>query len=107
MLAMYAVGLVCEHAKLTEYAGNTHIFTDSTLTKDALCSGWSAGKSNQLLLRALRKKLRELNNCAFNFNWVPGHSGIPQNELADALAGADRVTLRKITQRVLSFTKPY
>ena len=46
------------------------------MTKGALSNGWSAGKSNQLLLRALRKKLREL------------HSGIPQNELADTLAGA-------------------
>ena len=81
---LYAVGLVCEHAKLTDYSGNIHIFTDSTLTKGALTSGWSAGKGILLLLRALRKKLRELNNCA----WVPGHSGIPQNELADALAGA-------------------
>jgi len=85
---LFATGLVLEHITATSYTGEVHIFTDSMLTKGALLSGWSAGKNNQLLLRAVRQKLRELMRCTVKINWVPGHSGIPQNELADALANA-------------------
>jgi ribonuclease HI len=85
---LYAAGLVIEHVKATSYTGNVHVFTDSSITQGALTKGWSAGKQNQSILRALKSSIRERKSIKLVVHWIPGHSGIKQNDHADALANA-------------------
>ena len=84
---LYAAGMAYSYIQNNRYTGKFYIFTDSTLTRGALEERWSAGKSNHELLHAVRAARRAHPGNSV-IKWVPGHSDIPQNELADRLAGA-------------------
>jgi ribonuclease HI len=59
------------------------IYTDSQYAIGVLTKGWKA-KANQELVARVRKLLAPLPDLALHY--VRGHSGIPLNERADALA---------------------
>lgn len=77
--------------------------TDSTYVKDGVTrwmvnwerNGWrtAAGKpvKNQDLWQALKA---QVNRHQVNWHWVKGHSGHPENELADSLANKGIAELR-------------
>ncbi len=72
------------------------IYTDSQYTIGVVQKGWKA-KANQALVAELRAALaaRPVARLAY----VPGHSGVPLNERADALA-REAVTARKTRREV-------
>lgn len=84
---LFAVGIVAEQLLTMNHTKDVVIFTDSSLVIGALTKNWDMGASNRKLLDITRK-LVELLKCKLKFKWVPGHSGIEQNESADLLAGA-------------------
>lgn len=84
---LFAICLVLEFIRNTNLTGSMTIFTDSKIAQGALTRGWNAGRENANLLAAARK-VRSLINCTVNIVWIPGHSDIAQNVLADSLAGA-------------------
>lgn len=69
-----------------ELAGETRrieIKTDSKYAIGVLTQGWKA-KANQALIADVKKALAKLPHV--HVTYVPGHSGVPGNERADALA---------------------
>ena len=78
-----------------EERSTVELTTDSTYVKDGVTrwmvnwerNGWrtAAGKpvKNQDLWQALKA---QVNRHQVNWHWVKGHSGHPENELADSLA---------------------
>jgi ribonuclease HI len=86
---LYAVGVVLEHCKLTKYKGNLHIYTDSKISYGALKNGWRAGKANSDILFAVRAIAHDIrHSCKVHYHWIPGHSDVKFNDMADALANA-------------------
>jgi ribonuclease HI/exonuclease III len=86
---LYAVGIVLEHCKLTNYTGNLHIYTDSKITYGALRNGWRAGKANSSILYSVREMSHKIRHtCNIHYHWIPGHSNVNYNDTADALANA-------------------
>jgi ribonuclease HI len=61
------------------------VFSDSSYARGVLTQGWKA-KKNVELIQGLR--LRWKARPGVELQWVAGHSGIPGNERADALATA-------------------
>lgn len=61
------------------------VFSDSSYARGVLTQGWKAKKNTELIL-GLRARLKT--RPGVKLQWVAGHSGIPGNERADALAGA-------------------
>ncbi len=61
------------------------LFTDSSYAIGVLQKGWKA-KANRELILGLRARLKGW--PGLSLNWVPGHSGVPENERADQLAVA-------------------
>ena len=59
------------------------LFTDSSYAIGVLQKGWKA-KANRELILGLRARLKDWPEL--QLHWVPGHSGVPENERADALA---------------------
>ena len=71
------------------------LYTDSKYVMDGITdyikkwkiNGWQTANKKPVKNMNLWKILDELNNLHdINWNWVKGHSGIPENEKADALA---------------------
>ena len=86
---LYAVGIVLEHCKLTKYKGNLHIYTDSKIAYGALRNGWRAGKANSDILFAVRAIAHDIrHSCNIHYHWIPGHSNVKFNDMADNLANA-------------------
>ena len=83
------MGMVLEHFNNSNNYINIHIYTDSGLLCGAINEGWSVG-CNTPLLHHIRKLLRNHNGTC-KTHWVPGHSDIEQNEIADKLAGAGAI----------------
>ena len=83
---LHAVGMVYEYVKNFTNIDCIHIFTDSSITRGALEEGWNAGRANKNLLHAVRRARRSI-NLDSKIYWIPGHSGLPQNDYADYLAG--------------------
>ena len=84
-----AIGMGIEICNADNYKGDIYIYTDSRVIHNALRYNHSAGVENEWLIQALRRCVRKYqiqNNSSINFRWIPGHSGIPLNEVADALA---------------------
>ena len=86
---IFAMGMVLEHFNNSNNYINIHIYTDSGLLCGAINEGWSVG-CNTPLLHHIRKLLRKHNGTC-KTHWVPGHSDIEQNEIADKLAGAGAI----------------
>ena len=86
---LFAVLAGLHHVGPLAPSTHLHIFTDSQYTKNTGEGTWFPRK-NTILAARLRAKLRSMSNKTF-FNWVPAHSGVPQNETVDQLAkdGAD------------------
>jgi len=61
------------------------LFSDSSYARGVLTQGWKA-KKNVELIQGLRARLK--GRPGVDLQWVAGHSGIPGNERADALATA-------------------
>jgi ribonuclease HI len=59
------------------------IFTDSSYAIGVLQKGWKA-KANVELVAEVKQALKRL--ASVELRYVPGHSGVPLNERADALA---------------------
>ena len=71
------------------YKGDIYVYTDSRMIHNALRFNHSAGDENEWLIQALKRCVRNYqvnNNSSINIRWIPGHSGIPLNEVADELA---------------------
>jgi len=71
------------------------IFTDSKYVRDGITiwihrwkkNGWRTSSRKQIKNKELWKQLDKLvNELKPSFNWVPGHSGIKENERADFLS---------------------
>ena len=84
-----AIGMGIELCNADNYKGDIYVYTDSRVIHNALRYNHSAGGENEWLIQALKRCVRlyqVTNNSCINFRWIPGHSGIPLNEVADALA---------------------
>ena len=84
-----AIGMGIELCNADNYKGDIYVYTDSRIIHNALRYNHSAGGENEWLIQALKRCVRlyqVTNNSCINFRWIPGHSGIPLNEVADALA---------------------
>ena len=86
---LFAIGAAAEHHIKSHPNTNLTIYTDSKLAKGALTEGWSIGR-NFPLLHKVRQKFRAIGS-EYNIKWVPGHSNVMQNEIADELADAGAV----------------
>lgn len=67
-----------------EDPGSIRIHTDSQYAIGVLTKGWKA-KANQELIGEIRDKLADRKRRV-QFQYVPGHAGVPLNERADELA---------------------
>ena len=86
---LYAIGMVTDYCADNNIRGNIHIYTDSKIAHGALCNGWRAGNANKGILFSLRERIHSLRHkLKFIIHWIPGHSGITHNEIADQLANA-------------------
>lgn len=72
------------------------VFTDSKYVRNGITewvfrwkkNGWRTSAGGDVKNRDLWERLNKLcKRLHPTFNWVPGHSGIPENERADYLAG--------------------
>ena len=85
-----AIGMGIEICTADNFRGDIYVYTDSRVIYNALRYNHRAGAENERLIQALKRCIREYqvtNNSSVNLRWIPGHSGIPLNEAADALAG--------------------
>jgi ribonuclease HI len=72
-----------------------NIFTDSRLLYDSINKGWvfkwkankwkRNKKDKAINIDLWEKLLSEMSKHDVNFNWIPGHSGITENERCDEL----------------------
>ena len=87
---LVAIGMALDMFKQQGGRGAFHIFSDSKATIHALTRGWNLGASCAPALAATRSLLANIlqGPCSVRFHWVPGHSHIELNELADKAAGA-------------------
>ena len=84
----FAIGMAVELCGLRPHPTDLHIFTDSKIALGCLQKNW---RSNTTIVEPVRQaitKFKISTSCAITIHWVPGHSGIPQNEIADKLASA-------------------
>ena len=85
-----AIGMGIEICNMDNYKGDIYVYTDSRIIHNALRYNHNAGVENEWLIQALKRCVRMYqlnNNSCIHFRWIPGHSGIPLNEVADSLAG--------------------
>ena len=88
---LFAVGIALNYFSTINTNQNFHIFTDSNIVRGAMEEGWGVGNTNTNLLHAVRRARRTINTNTITTNWIPGHSGVAQNDLADTLAGIGSV----------------
>lgn len=72
------------------------VFTDSQYVRNAVedgwlnrwkSNGWKTANKKAVKNQSLWKELLYLkSHLTVSFNWIPAHSGIPENERADAMA---------------------
>jgi len=85
-----AIGIGIELCVADNYNNDIYVYTDSRLTHNALRFNHSAGAENSHVIQHLRQCIRNYQNlykAKIHINWIPGHSGIPLNDVADSLAG--------------------
>jgi ribonuclease HI len=94
---LWAIGMAIDRLSRLPPEGRPYslsVFTDSSYSIGCLSLGY-VSKTNKDAVRALRHKIKisktSLILDVITFLWVPGHAGLPGNELADHLAncGAD------------------
>jgi ribonuclease HI len=94
---LWAIGMAIDRLSQLPPEGRPYalnILTDSSYSIGCLSLGY-VSKTNKDVVRALRQKIKSSKSSlildVITFHWVPGHAGLPGNELADHLAncGAD------------------
>ena len=88
---LFAVGIALDYFRTINTNQNFHIFTDSNIVRGAMEEGWGVGSTNTSLLHAVRRARRTITTNTITTNWIPGHSGVAQNDLADTFAGIGSV----------------
>jgi len=74
--------------------GAVNIFTDSNYVRQGITNwiknwqnnGWKTSRKKDVKNKDLWQKLDSLNSDEINWYYVPGHSGVQLNEIADDLA---------------------
>jgi ribonuclease HI len=97
-----AIKMALKEVSLAKYQAEyatapLHIFTDSQYTHGVVDKGWNA-KENQELISTIKERLRKTRlTRTVEIHWVPAHSGLEGNEVADQLAsGAAKTQLTSI-----------
>ena len=80
--------------KVAQKMGEIKLYTDSNYVRQGITSwiknweknGWKTSKKKPVKNQDLWQKLNKLNNDNINWYYVPGHSGVKLNEIADDLA---------------------
>jgi len=91
---LVAIGMALEHYRQEGGLGPLHIFSDSKATLNSLTLGWNLGAGCAAALAAARTLLAKIlrqGTYPVHFHWVPGHSNIALNDLADKAAGAGSI----------------
>lgn len=86
---LFAIAMAAADAKMRNYVGALHVYTDSKIIHGALRYGWGTGRDNASLLSSFRHQIRTTyRQIKMHYHWVPGHSNIALNDTADKLAAA-------------------
>ncbi|MCF7886577.1 MAG: ribonuclease HI [Candidatus Marinimicrobia bacterium] len=80
--------------KVAKKLGSVKIYTDSNYVKQGITTwiknweknGWKTSSKKPVKNQDLWQNLNDLNSEAVNWYYVPGHSGVKLNEIADDLA---------------------
>ncbi|MCF7740942.1 MAG: ribonuclease HI [Candidatus Marinimicrobia bacterium] len=80
--------------KIAKKLGEIRLYTDSNYVKQGITSwinnwkknGWKTSNKKDVKNKDLWQKLDDLNNDDVEWYYVPGHSGVKLNEIADDLA---------------------
>ena len=97
---LVAIGIGINLCVADNYTKDIHIYTDSKLMHNALTFNHSAGVDNEQLIQLLRQRIRNYKRntkANIHIKWIPGHSGIPLNDVADTLAGAGAEVSKSFT----------
>jgi len=83
-----------EALKLARDMGKVRLYTDSNYVRQGITdwikkwkkNGWKTASKKAVKNKDLWEKLNDLNNDKIDWYYVPGHSGVKLNEIADELA---------------------
>ena len=94
-MELLAVLSALQRVKIQKLVGPVEVFTDSQYVRDGITSwvkkwkrnGWRTANNKPVKNQDLWKQLdTAAHQLGATFNWIPGHSGIPENERCDVLS---------------------